>query len=198
MKIIFERGTFSSYRITDSQINEAEAETRLFCEGQHVSHKTTIFLSHKHSDLEDLKGIIGFLRKEYNVDVYIDSMDVNMPKKTSGETAQRIKSIIKKCDRFILLATDNAIESKWCNWELGYGDACKYRDRIALFPIKEKDTFDYQYKGNEYMQIYPFIAKYDGIEQYTDGTPVKAGYYVWYFNKDGIRIITPLEEWLKR
>ena len=96
MKQIFERGSFNSYRITDSQLNEAREETRSFSEGGRVSYRTTIFLSHKHSDLEDLKDVIGFLRRSYNVDVYIDSMDAGMPKKMSGETAQRIKNIIKK------------------------------------------------------------------------------------------------------
>ena len=142
MKQIFERGYFSNYRITDSQLNEARAETRTFSRGGRVSSKRTIFLSHKHSDLEALKDIVGFLRRQYNVEVYIDSMDSNMPKKTSGETALRIKNIIQKSDRFILLATDAAVESKWCNWELGYGDALKYRDKIALFPIKEKGSYD--------------------------------------------------------
>lgn len=48
-------------------------------------------------------------------------------------------NIIKKCDNFILLTTDDAIESKWCNWELEYGDANKFRDRIALFPLNDKE-----------------------------------------------------------
>ena len=195
MKLIFERGSFSNYRITDLQLNEARSETRSFSEGGRVSYRTTIFLSHKHSDLDDLKDIIGFLRR-FNVDVYIDSMDKAMPKKTSGETAQRIKNIIRKCDRFILLATDAAIESKWCNWESGFGDAHKYRDKIALFPIKEKNTYDFEYKGNEYMQIYPFIAYYDGSEHYNSGQPIEQGYYVCYDNQEGTRIIQRLRDWL--
>lgn len=197
MKKIFERGTFSTYRITDSQLNEARTETRYFSEGGHVSSKRTIFLSHKHSDLEDLKDIIGFLRRQYDVDIYIDSMDANMPKKTCGETALRIKNIIQKSDRFILLATDAAIESKWCNWELGFGDALKYRDKIALFPIKEAGSYDFQYKGNEYMQIYPFIAYYNGTEAYDDGTPIVRGYYVCYYDKTGILILKKLINWLR-
>ena len=196
MKQIFERGFFSNYRITDSQLNEAITETRMFSEGSHSTYKTTVFLSHKHSDLEDLKDVIGFLRHNYNVDVYIDSMDANMPKKTSGETALRIKKIIKKCDRFVLLATDAAIESKWCNWELGFGDANKYRDRIALFPLKERGSYDFEYKGNEYMQIYPFIAYYNGTESYKNGNPIKRGFYVCYYDDEGTRIITPLKDWL--
>lgn len=197
MKKIFERGTFSTYRITDSQLNEARTETRYFSEGGRVSSRRTIFLSHKHSDLEDLKDIIGFLRRQYDVEVYIDSMDANMPKKTCGETALRIKNIIQKSDRFILLATDAAVESKWCNWELGFGDALKYRDKIALFPIKEAGSYDSQYTGNEYMQIYPFIAYSDGTEVYNNGTPIERGYYVCYYDETGTLIVTKLIDWLR-
>ena len=196
MEQIFERGTFSRYRITDSKLNEVRSETRYFSEGGKTSYRATVFLSHKHSDLEDLKDIIGFLQS-YKVNVYIDSMDVNMPKKTCGETAQRIKNIIQKCDRFILLATDAAIESKGCNWELGIGDVHKYRDKIALFPIKEKGLYDYQYKGNEYMQIYPFIAYYDGTEYYKNGKPIEKGYYVCYYDQQGTIIIQKLKDWLE-
>lgn len=198
MKKIFERGEFSYYRITDSQLNETHHKTMTFSISEAYSSKTSIFLSHKHSDLEELKGIIGFLTENYNVHVYIDSMDTNMPNQTSGKTATRIKNIIKKCDRFILLATDDAIESKWCNWELGFGDANKYKDKIALFPIKDKEEHDVMYKGNEYMQIYPFIAKYNGTEYYNNGNPVKLGYYVCYYDNDNNLNITPLNEWLKK
>ena len=36
-------------------------------------------------------------------------MDNKMPKETSGDTAKRIKDIIKYCDKFILMATENVI-----------------------------------------------------------------------------------------
>jgi hypothetical protein len=118
-------------------------------------NKITIFLSHKHDEIEELEATISFL-KQFGIDVYVDWMDEEMPKYTSGKTADRIKKKIKKNDKFILLATDGAISSKWCNWELGYGDAQKYIDNIAILPVKK----DYgQYNGSEYLQIYPYIDK---------------------------------------
>lgn len=83
--------------------------------------------------------MLVFLETVYGVKVYIDSQDPSMPKKTFGETAKRIKERFEKCDKFILLATNGAIESKWCNWELGYGDAKKYKRNMVLFPIKDKE-----------------------------------------------------------
>lgn len=117
-----------------------------------------------------------------------------MPKVTSAETATRIKNRISKCDKFILLATNGAIDSKWCNWELDFGDAKKYNKHIALFPMKPEGTYDRNCKGNEYMRIYPYIAYYDGIEKYTDGTPIAKGYYDREETKDG-NYITSLNEW---
>ena len=118
-----------------------------------------------------------------------------MPQSTSSETASRLKAVIKRCDKFILLATDNAIESKWCNWELGFGDAQKFKDHIAIIPIKKKGGSDFQYKGNEYLFIYPYIAYYNGTENYTNGTLIPAGYYIVNQDKNGDKKIQNLSNW---
>ena len=101
MKSIFESGEFLNERIQDSTYRELLTESRQFSQCGVISHKTTIFLSHKHQDLEDLKGVIGLLRNKYNAQVYIDSMDDKMPLETTGETARRIKQIIEKSNKFI-------------------------------------------------------------------------------------------------
>ncbi len=192
---IFEEGYFSNNRITEARLSDVKSETRMFNSTGRTTGRTTVFLSHKHDDLVELKDFIGFLESKYRVDVYIDSKDPGMPVNTSGETATRLKTIIKKCDKFILLATDNAIESKWCNWELGFGDAQKYKQNIAILPIKKKGDYNFQYKGNEYLYIYPYIAYYDGTEQYTNGNYVPAGYYIVSQDADGHRTINSLSNW---
>ena len=192
---IFEEGYFSNSRITEARLSDVKSETRMFNSTGRVTGRTTVFLSHKHDDLIELKDFIGFLENKYRVDVYIDSKDPGMPENTSGETATRLKTIIKKCDKFILLATDNAIESKWCNWELGFGDAQKFKQNIAILPIKKKGTYDFQYKGNEYLYIYPYIAYYDGTEKYINGSYVPSGYYIVSQDPNGHRTIESLANW---
>lgn len=194
MKTIFEQGTFQRY--ADRSLNES-MEPILSHSQYGVKPKVTVFISHKHDDLEDLKGLLGFLEDTYGVKVYIDSNDPTMPKVTSAETAHNIKERIKQCDKFILLATNGAVESKWCNWELGYGDAHKYKKSIALFPMKPKNSADSIYKGSEYMSIYPYIAYFDGTERYTNGNPIQKGYYVRRHEKDG-NYITSLKDWLEK
>ena len=193
MKTIFEQGEFDRYRVQ----NLNEARGIILETSQYAQAKPTVFLSHKHDELNDLKGVIGLLEQQFRVKVYIDSRDPSMPATTSGETAKRIKDRIVKCNKFILLATNGAIESKWCNWELGYGDARKLDyNNLAIFPMKPKGSFS-AYAGNEYLSIYPSIAYYDGTERYRNGTHVSEGYYVRN-EKNGEIYITRLYDWLHR
>ncbi len=64
MKRIFESREFSSYHVSSLfESRSAIAESYLY------SSYTTVFLSHKHDDLDDLKDIIGFLQAKYSVKV---------------------------------------------------------------------------------------------------------------------------------
>ncbi len=193
MKNIFEQGEFKSYSAVDL------SKSRLpiaISHGSYDQSKIAVFISHKHSELEELKSIIGFLESHYNVNCYIDSRDPLLPKTTSGETAKRIKDRITACNKLILLATESAIESKWCNWELGFGDASKNTKNVAIFPIKEKGTLDSFYAGKEYLEIYPHIVARHGGDKYSNGTLIPPGYYIRKHNGDSYTI-TPLETWLK-
>ena len=191
MKDTFVQGEFSRY--SNIRLDEARSSIR---HSQYGLSKTTVFISHKHDDLDDLKGVIGLLQQKYGVLVYIDSQDPTMPKITSAETASNIKDRICECDKFILLATNGAIESKWCNWELGYGDAKKFEDNIALFPIRPNNTYN-SYKGSEYMDIYPYIYYSKGTELYSNGRIIPCGFYVCKHRKYG-DIIIPLDKWFNQ
>ena len=141
----------------------------------------TVFLSHKHNEDEILEQVLTLLER-IGVDVYIDWLDDEMPVMTSGETASKIKRKIQESKKFILLATELAIESKWCNWELGYADSKKYPNNIAIMPIAENDK---TWKGNEYLQIYPIILMEN---EYNEGE------YFVEFNKTR----TTLVQWLRQ
>ncbi|HLP38083.1 toll/interleukin-1 receptor domain-containing protein [Lacibacter sp.] len=154
--------------------------------------KTKIFLSHKHDEKEYLEGAISIL-KTFGVDIYVDWLDEGMPKTTSGETAVKIKEKIKETHKFVLLATESAINSKWCNWELGLGDAAKYIEHIALFPIK-KDYSDFS--GSEYLEIYPYIFNID-YYQYFKGDYRSQGTYLVYPSVNGNNKVVPIAQWLR-
>ncbi len=188
--------------ITESGIKGYRNKTRIVALSINESLKTfssesktakkNIFLSHKHDEKEILDGAISFLKNE-GVDVYVDWMDEEMPKSTSGITASLIKEKIKENDKFILLATDGAINSKWCNWELGLGDAAKYIENIALLPVR-RDGSDFS--GSEYLDIYPYIEYEDGSNQYINGIYILKGFYVKTPLENGNRKLLPLKTWL--
>lgn len=169
---------FSNEKVSDSIINEA----RSLKLGGSLYNQVTVFLSHKHDETKELGQIIKLL-KTNGVDVYVDWLDEGMPKYTSGITAQKIKDKINKCQKFILVATEGAINSKWCNWELGFGDAKKYPQNIAIIPISENKNS--AWSGNEYLQIYPVIT--------SQFETIKGQFYVEFQNTK----IT-LAEWLRR
>tara|TARA_R110002167_G_scaffold73931_1_gene207152 strand:+ start:73 stop:639 length:567 start_codon:yes stop_codon:yes gene_type:complete len=120
-----------------------------------AKYETSIFLSHSHKDKE-LVYFIFSIFKDLKVNFYIDWLDDSLAYPPSNITANKIKKMIKENRKFILLATNDSIISKWCNWELGLGDADKYINHIALFPVADNSG---EWLGNEYLQIYPYIDK---------------------------------------
>lgn len=152
-----------------------------------LSSKTTsAFLSHSHLDKELIEEANAFF-KGLNISIYIDWMDETMPEKTSGMTATKIKSKIISNDKFVLLATNNAVASKWCNWELGVGDTFKAsNDKLLVLPLADNRG---HWTGNEFLQIYPRVE------------PVSKDSYSFYDNI--FRVVYPdgrtiwIEEWLK-
>ena len=153
----------SSYLITKEHLQLQRRDEKRFgavlAESRHSralnysGSAITVFLSHKHDEVNILEDVISLL-KRCGVDVYVDWMDEEMPKNTSGRTAIKLKEKISSCKKFIFLGTEGAIASKWCNWELGLGDAKKYPINMAVMPIADTDRV---YSGSEYLQIYPVI-----------------------------------------
>ncbi|KDN56465.1 toll/interleukin-1 receptor domain-containing protein [Flavobacterium seoulense] len=162
-------------RMFSQTLNEAKFQNK-------STATVTVFLSHCHDDLEQIEvnKVIVLLRNS-GVSVYIDSLDSSLPPFTSAITAQRIKDQIKQNRKFILVATNKAIQSKWCNWELGFGDAHKYIDHIAIIPLADSSQV---WNGNEYLQIYPRIEESELTSEYIK---------VIYPNKT----YKSLSEWLK-
>ena len=109
-----------------------------------------VFLSHSHLDRNLVERLNFTLARAGRVSLYVDWRDTTMPPVTNRETAKMIKGKIAELDCFLILATRNAMDSKWVPWEIGIADATKSIDDIAVIPIEDDNG---NYGGNEYMQL---------------------------------------------
>ena len=186
------RGFFDKYRLSNSRliIREGYHRTDSFSSRAIPSGcGTSVFISHKHSDLKDLEGLIEFLRKHYHAIPYLDCLDDEMPLETCAATADRIKQVIEFCPKFILFATEDALSSRWCNWEVGIADKWKLPTcDMAIFPLLDRGVKQKDYKGNEYLQLYPFID----LVKSDNG---KARYFIVRFPEQSGRKSVRLSDW---
>lgn len=136
----------------DSSLTES---SRYFIKSSSLDVNTTIFLSHSHFDRELAKNMKIYLSK-YRINLYIDWLDNKMPANTNAKTALELKNKIKSNNYFLLLATNNALASKWVPWELGIADGAKSYDNILILPIN--DNYG-RFNGNEYLQIYKRVEQ---------------------------------------
>jgi hypothetical protein len=113
--------------------------------------EASVFLSHSHKDRELVEGFINYLAHWGKIRVYVDWQDSDLPAATNHETARKIKKKIGDLDYFLVLATENALKSKWVPWEIGIADAIK-PDKIAIVPVADSSG---RFNGNEYLQLYP-------------------------------------------
>jgi len=126
-----------------------------------------IFLSHCFSDLEYVLGLKNTIEK-MGYSVYTDwdaDSDLNRRAVTS-ETASilRIRMQHSSCLFYAVSGTSSA--SKWMPWELGYGDGL--HGKVGIVPVVDREQDSEDYRGLEYLQLYPYVV-YDGhIGKVTD------------------------------
>ena len=118
----------------------------------------TIFLSHSHLDRELALGLIKFLGSQ-GITLYVDWNDTEMPQITSRGTADLVKQRIKENAVFMLLATRNALASKWVPWEVGVADQSKSADQIVVIPVADPSGY---FQGSEYLQLYNRLESAEG------------------------------------
>jgi hypothetical protein len=114
-------------------------------------------LSHSHED-EDIVNQAVELLGNQGIIVYVDWKDHTMPEVTSPVTAARIRKKISACNKFVLLATNNALASRWVPWELGVADVATSTDHVAIMPVRDPP---HVWTGNEYVGIYSTLERAD-------------------------------------
>ena len=113
-----------------------------------------IFLSHSSKDEKLIAGL-KLMLKDLGYSVYVDWNDNALdPNNVTPETAKILRERMAQCRSLIYAFSENASNSKWMPWELGYFDALK-NSRVAVLPISKTSKNDFN--GSEYVGIYYFI-----------------------------------------
>ncbi len=147
-----------------------------------------IFLSHSSKDDLYVRGVSDFLREHGGV-VYADNGDKRLPENPSAETAEILRSELRRSGRLVIMMSENSSRSGWIPWELGMGDGHKGVGNVALLPMGRSSTEE-AWARREYLGLYPVIrfirvTGYSGKQWVVDPEP------------SGTRSVTLLKNWLK-
>lgn len=148
-----------------------------------ASYRTyDIFLSHAFSDAELILGLRNEL-VAMGFSVYVDWIDdATLDRKSvTTATAATLRTRMQMCSSLLFATSDAAAESKWMPWELGYFDALR-EGRVAIVPISESRLPGSDWKGREYLGLYPYITRdtIKGTATETIWVHTSADTYVWY------------------
>jgi hypothetical protein len=156
----------------DELLNEKRAADRL-------TKTYDIFLSHSSEDAIYIKALRDYL-VEAGYTVYVDWIEdpqlnrANVTKETAGLLRQRMN-----CCRCLLYATsDAARKSVWMPWELGYVDA-RTKSRVAIAPIVDDDAASKEFKGQEYLGLYPYLDRTSGRLYVHDASGIWVQFAEW-------------------
>ena len=147
-----------SYRTAERILKE---ESKTF----HRYKTYDIFLSHAFSDADIVLGIKKILEKE-GFTVYVDWIDDPHLDRSNvtKEVAEHIRQRMKSCGHLVYATSENARDSKWMPWELGFFDGLK-PGHVAILPLMEEESGDF--KGREYLSLYPVLGKGLPIDMYS-------------------------------
>lgn len=125
-----------------------------------------VFLSHSTADDAIVPAVIAFFAS-FGASVYADDFDKRLPNPPNTNTANILKSEIKKCPRFVVLATPNSRSSRWIPWELGLADGYKGVPPNAVFPATATGIIE-PWTSEQYFNLYPKIVNNNGNWFVTD------------------------------
>lgn len=113
-----------------------------------------IFLSHSSSDAGLVMGLKLEL-EDLGYSVYVDWIeDPKLSRaNVTRDTALVLQARMKQCKSLLYAFSENATNSKWMPWELGYFDGIK--GTAAVLPISRTSKSSFQ--GTEYLGIYYYI-----------------------------------------
>lgn len=120
-----------------------------------------VFLSHSFDDAEAIYGVKKMI-EALGLTVYVDWIeDAKLDRsKVTVETAALLRERMKSCSSLIYTHSVNSPDSVWMPWELGYFDGFRSH-QVWILPLVA--NYDGEFKGQEYLGLYPSIEKLSSL-----------------------------------
>ncbi|WP_437935153.1 TIR domain-containing protein [Sorangium sp. So ce341] len=151
------------------ELRKTAAEMRLLKEAQAPMHQEfDVFLSHSLRDavrVLELKKLIERLGYSVYVD-WVEDEELDR-QSVSKKTAERLRKRIRRSRSLLVHATEHTSLSRWVPWEIGVADGAG--KRVGVLPTPEADVDTSEYRGEEYLGLYPYIhlARIRGTDDQT-------------------------------
>ena len=97
------------------------------------------------------------------LDIYFDEYDASMNRDDPRSVVNAIKNGIRRSTHMLCILSQNALQSKWIPWEIGYG-----YDRLHVAGITVKDISKDVLP--EYLQIVPVLRGTKSLNTYIANT----------------------------
>lgn len=145
-------------RATGTITKSASSILEQFSEEASPADEFDIFLSHSYADASLILDLKQFL-ETFDLQVYVDwETDKQLDRtKVTKHTAAKLRERMEQCRGLLYATSENASESVWMPWELGYFDAL--RGRCAVVPLTMRKQYEDYYKGQEYLGLYPYVTR---------------------------------------
>ena len=146
--------------VTEQYVRAASAEKLLnFANTATASETFDIFLSHSREDAILIKGLRDELT-DLGLRVYVDWIEDPQLDRSNvtAETAAQLRSRMRQAKCLLFATSEAAKKSVWMPWELGYMDGFR-NSRVAIAPMVEDYQAGGEFKGQEYLGLYPYLDK---------------------------------------
>jgi hypothetical protein len=142
-----------------------------------------VFLSHSYQDVQmDADAILGLYKilSDAGISVYVDwIVDCEMDRTSvTASTADKLRARMRQSKSLFFATSQTSGSSKWMPWELGFFDG--YKSRAAILPL----TGGNEFKGQEYLGIYPYVDLSNGRVYIQKAIGVWVTFDEWLSGKD--------------
>jgi hypothetical protein len=115
-----------------------------------------VFLSHSYADRHLVPGVRRLI-EEKGYSAYVDWIDDKEEldrANVTPETADKLRSRMRRCRCLLFVVSDSSPGSAWMPWELGFFDG--HNGKVGVFPVRESDGSGFA--GQEYLDLYPTVT----------------------------------------